>query len=270
MNTDELIAATEAYVSAKDAHDLDAVIDAYAPSGSYRSAAFGEPVSGHEELRQFYGSLFRALPDYTGDFDGIAYGDNTAVAWGRFRGTTAGDFLGLGVKAGRTIEVPATFVCQFNDGRLQSEVGYFDGATFAGQLGIRLEALRPTIASTFIPRYEAFWAAPDPGLLHAAGTEDIRSTWVGRRERIVGISAYEDHIRQFVAPFSSMAVRAIDFLAEGDVLFIEFEATCVVEGRTVRFTGLDRFRFRDGLVSDGVTLYDDSALKEVLESATAT
>ncbi len=264
MKREELVAAAEVYAAAKNAHDLDAVVEAYAPSGFYRSAGFGEPVRGHAALRQFYGSLFSGLPDYKGEFDGVAYGEDTAVAWGRFRGTTAGDFLNLGVKPGRAINVPVMFVCTFSDGKLLSDVGYFDSATLAEQLGIRLEALRPTIAATFVPRYEAYWSAPDPDLLPRGSSEDMCSTWVGRPERIVGLGAYQNHLRKFIEPISEMSVKAVDFLAEGDVIFIEFEATCTVDGQRVQFTGLDRFRFRDGLVCDGLTMYDETALKEAI------
>jgi steroid delta-isomerase-like uncharacterized protein len=269
MNREAIVAATEAYAASKNAHDVGTVVEAYAPNGFYLSAAFGEPVRGREKLTDFYRSLFSALPDYEGDFDEISYGENTAVAWGCFRGTTADDFFGVKVESGRAVEVPVCFVCTFADDGIQSEVGYFDAATLAQQLGIRLEALRPSIAATFIARYEAFWAAPDPELVPQGGTPDIRSTWVGRSQPIVGIAAYQEHVRQLIAPMSEMSVKALDFLAEGDVIFIEFEASCLIADRRVRFRGLDRFRLRDGVVSDGLTMYDPTDLQEAIAAGEA-
>ncbi|MEV6139448.1 nuclear transport factor 2 family protein [Nocardia sp. NPDC051990] len=267
MNHSELVAATAAYAAAKNAHDADAVAAAYAPDGVYQSVGFGEPVQGHEPLKGFYQALFTALPNYHGEFEGIAYGENTAVAWGRFGGTIAADFLGLGAHVGRVVDIPVTFVCTFrDDGLLISDVGYFDVATFCEQTGIRLAAVRPTIGGGFIPGYEAFWAAPDPDLVPQIGTEDLRSTWVGQPAEIVGISAYQEHIRAMTKLIPGLKVEVVDFLAEDDTVFIEFVATGTVGGQPVRFKGLDRFRFRDGRVCDGVTMYDDSVLRRALEA----
>ncbi|MUL66389.1 hypothetical protein BOO86_18090 [Mycobacterium sp. CBMA 234] len=265
MNQADLVTATEAYAAAKNAHDADAVAAAYASDGVYRSIGFGEPIQGHEALKGFYQALFTALPDYHGEFEGIAYGTDTAVAWGRFRGTIAADFLGLGAKIGRPVDIPVTFVCTFRDGLLVSDVGYFDVATFCEQTGIRLASLRPTIGGGFIPGYKAFWAAPDPDLVPQIGTEDLRSTWVGRPGEIVGINEYQDHIRDTTELIAGVQVEVIDFLAEDDVVFIEFVATGTVNGQPVRFTGLDRFHFRDGRVCDGLTMYDDSVIRRALE-----
>lgn len=268
MNHHDLETATAAYAAAKNAHDVDAVVAAYAPDGVYRSIGFGEPVQGHEALKDFYAALFTALPDYHGEFEGITYSENNAVAWGRFGGTIAADFLGLGAKIGRRVDIPVTFVCTFRDGLLTSDVGYFDVATFCEQTGIRLAALRPTIGGGFIPGYEAFWAAPNPDVVPQIGTEDLRSNWIGRPTEIVGINEYQEHIRTLTKEIPGLTVEVVDFLAEDDVVFIEFVAGGTVNGKPVHFKGLDRFRFRDGRVCDGLTMYNDSVLRRAAEANT--
>lgn len=96
MNRDELVTALNAYAAAKQARDLDATTEMFHEDGTYQSIAFGPVVRGKPALTEFFGSLFDAVPDYYGAYEGIAYSDDTAVVWGHWGGTIAGDFLGLG------------------------------------------------------------------------------------------------------------------------------------------------------------------------------
>jgi steroid delta-isomerase-like uncharacterized protein len=149
MNRDELVAALDGYAAAKQARDLDATMAMFHEDGTYQSIGFGPVVRGKAALAEFFGSLFEAVPDYYGAYEGIAYSDDTAVVWGHWGGTIAGDFLGLGTVPGRRLEIPVTFVCTFRDGLLVREVGYFDAATFAEQAGTRLSGLRPRSDAEF-------------------------------------------------------------------------------------------------------------------------
>src|SRR5690348_16232198 len=83
------------YAEAKNRHDVDAVVAAYTPDGSYRDSGVGRPISGQDQLRAFYQAVFRSIPDYHGQFDGVAFAENTAVVWGRMTGTVSDDLLGL-------------------------------------------------------------------------------------------------------------------------------------------------------------------------------
>lgn len=143
MTHDEIVDVLTRYADAKNRHDLDVILSLCAPDCYYENVPLGNRIQGVDTLRVFYTALFDALPDYFGEFDGTAYNEDSAVVWGRFGGTLSGRFLGLEVEAGRRIAIPVTFVCTFRDGLLVGELGYFDAATLAEQVGLPIEALRP-------------------------------------------------------------------------------------------------------------------------------
>jgi steroid delta-isomerase-like uncharacterized protein len=142
MTHDELTKAFEAYVDAKSRHDLDAIVDLCTEDSFYESAGVGAPPTvGKEALREYYDAFFASLPDYHAEFDGVAYGEDTAVVWGHFGGTTTDSLLGMPVEPGRELRVPVTFVCTFRDGLLAGDRGYFDLVTICRQSGIPLDVL---------------------------------------------------------------------------------------------------------------------------------
>ena len=163
MNRDEIERALNAYSDAKNRHDLDAAVAAFTDDGYYESKCFGGRVQGREALRKFYGDLFASLPDYFGSFDGVAYGDDSAVVWGRFGGTLGDTFMGMPVERGRKLDIPVTFVCTFRDGKLVGDVGYFDAQTLLTQAGLGPTASRSSDADSaadFVARFKSFWAKP--------------------------------------------------------------------------------------------------------------
>ncbi|MDD7812265.1 nuclear transport factor 2 family protein [Mycobacterium sp. CSUR Q5927] len=124
------------YAEAKNRHDVDAIVAAYAPDGSYQDSGVRRPVTGRAQLRTFYAAFFESVPDYQGRFDGTAFGDDTAVVWGRMTGTVGDDLLGLATNSGSRIDVPVTFVCTFRGGQLISDCGYFDTRLLHHQVGL--------------------------------------------------------------------------------------------------------------------------------------
>ena len=142
MTTAEMDRVLDAYAEAKNRQDVEGLLDQCHDDCSYESVGLGPAIEGKDALREFYSALFSALPDYRGEFAGRAHGEDSAVVWGHFSGTVKGDFGGLPA-TGRRIDVPVAFVCGFRDGKLVSDVGYFDVATLCEQAGLPLDALRP-------------------------------------------------------------------------------------------------------------------------------
>jgi steroid delta-isomerase-like uncharacterized protein len=139
MTSDQLKQVLDRYADAKSRHAPEEIVDLLTEDSVYEDKAFGTTVEGKEALREWYTRLFKDLPDYFGEFDGAAYGDNTAVVWGRWGGTLREELMGVKVEAGRRLEVPVTFVCIFReDGLLERDTGYFDSATLRQQAGIAL------------------------------------------------------------------------------------------------------------------------------------
>ncbi|MEB3033296.1 nuclear transport factor 2 family protein [[Mycobacterium] nativiensis] len=135
--TTALRAALRNYAEAKNRHDVEAILAAYAPDGRYQDSGVRQPITGRTQLRTFYTAFFESVPDYRGAFDGTAFGQDTAVVWGRMTGTTKTDLLGLPVRPGSRFDVPVTFVCTFRGGQLISDVGYFDTRILHRQVGRR-------------------------------------------------------------------------------------------------------------------------------------
>lgn len=262
MNHDELVTAMTTYAAAKQARDLDATVAMLDEECTYESIGFGPVVRGRTQLTEFFGSLFEAVPDYYGDFDGISYSADTAVAWGRWGGTIAGDFLGLGTVAGRTLELPVTFICTFRDGLLIKEVGYFDAATFAEQAGIRLSAIRPGPGSEFARVYTSFWQSPDRTVVPSVITEDIRANWPGAGGIGSGVAHYLRQIDRVLTAVPDIKLEVIDAMAEGETAFLEFRAYGTVDGQSVEFFGIDRFKVRpDGRVYDSKVCFDPAVIQ---------
>ncbi|HYZ66965.1 MAG TPA: nuclear transport factor 2 family protein, partial [Mycobacterium sp.] len=185
------------YADAKNRHDVDALVAAYAADGRYEGSGIREPVTGHAQLRKFYAALFHSLPDYHGHFDGTAIGDNTAVAWGRMGGTVGEDLFGLPATPGNRIDVPVTFVCTFRDGLLTSDCGYLDTRILQEQAGVGDAGTGPATpaaaaaAEYFIDGWARFWAAlTDTDKVRDLITTDVALHWPGVTEPLRGADAY--------------------------------------------------------------------------------
>jgi steroid delta-isomerase-like uncharacterized protein len=141
MSKAQMQSVLHRYAEAKNEHDIEAALMCCTDDSIYENVPQGLEVKGKEALAQFYGGFFAAFPDYAGDFDGEAYGDETAVVWGRMSGTSAGEFMGVEAK-GQAFDVPVCFVITFSDGLISSDRGFFDLATLCGQLGVPIDAVR--------------------------------------------------------------------------------------------------------------------------------
>jgi steroid delta-isomerase-like uncharacterized protein len=265
MNKKELEAAVTRYAAAKQSHDLDATVDMCAEDCTYQSIGFGPVVRGKDELREFFGSLFEAIPDYSGDFEGTAYSEDSAVVWGRWGGTIASDFLGLGTVKGNTLDIPVAFHCTFRDGLLVKEVGYFDTALFCEQAGIKLSTVRPGNGSVFAGVYEQFWQAPDRNIVPTVITEDIAANWPGPLGIGSGVKHYLKQIDRILTVMPDIKLEVIDYLAEGETAFLEFRAYGTVNEQSVEFFGIDRFKVaEDGRVYDSKVCFDPAVLQNAV------
>jgi steroid delta-isomerase-like uncharacterized protein len=128
--------AARSYFEAISARDADAMaahwhaegIDDLVPVGILR---------GPDEIRRFLAESFGAVPDAETVVEGIvADGRNVVVRW-RMTGTFAGGpFQGI-EPTGKRIEMRGCDVFRFTeDGKLDTNTIYYDGAEFARQLGM--------------------------------------------------------------------------------------------------------------------------------------
>jgi steroid delta-isomerase-like uncharacterized protein len=260
MDHQQIEDALNNYAEAKNRHDVDAILAAYADDGYYESVGLGGRIQGKEALRSFYTSLFEALPDYYGRFDATAFGTDAAVVWGRFGGTLSGRFMGLRVEPGRTIEIPVSFVCVFREGLLLSDRGYFDVATMCAQAGLPLATLHG--APEFVDRFRSFWAAPAGTRVPDLIAPEAVVYWPGA-EPMSG-ETYAARMDTMLQLVPGMTLEVVDHALTDDLLFIFWRAHVTLGERALDWTGVDRFRLRDGRAIEEVVTFDTQLLRDAL------
>ena len=115
--------------------DPDGIVATGAPEYVDDFVAVGE-IRGHDAIRAFFRDLFAAFPDFTITVDRIVADDTAAVVQWHVAGTfTGGPFQGI-APTGRPVEIRGVDVMEIADGLVQHNTIYYDGATFARQIGL--------------------------------------------------------------------------------------------------------------------------------------
>ncbi len=91
---------------------------------------------GREELREFFASMFAAMPDARTTVTRLIAGEQScAVEW-RIEGTFDGaQYMGI-EPTGKHVEIRGFDLIEVEDDELVSNTAYFDGAAFARQIGM--------------------------------------------------------------------------------------------------------------------------------------
>ncbi len=125
----------KAYFVALSRHDLDAaegwwhddIAEDFTPIGEFH---------GKAALRAYFAEMFAAAPDFALEVIRIVGDETTAVVQWRATGTfTGAPFQGI-LATGRAIEIRGVDVMQVRDGKVQANTIYYDGLTFARQIGL--------------------------------------------------------------------------------------------------------------------------------------
>ena len=123
------------YFEAMDRRDVDAMIEHWHEDGVEDVVPLGL-VRGHDERRDFYRSMFAAMPDARTTVTNLVAGEQTcAVEW-RTEGTFSGEpFTGI-EPTGKRVEIRGMDFIELEDDKIVSLTGYFDGAAYARQIGM--------------------------------------------------------------------------------------------------------------------------------------
>jgi steroid delta-isomerase-like uncharacterized protein len=123
-----LLTQAERFFTALNAHDLDEVVAAIAPSANILTP-IGSFVGG-EAYRDWMMMHFRAMPDFTHEIRGMATESNQTLAFElHATGTMIGPLTMPGgdlPPTGRTIDISASDFWQFEDGLIVEYHLYFD------------------------------------------------------------------------------------------------------------------------------------------------
>ena len=115
--------------------------DAAAMAGHWREDGVEDVVPvgvirGRDELRDFFASMFAAMPDGRTTVTRLIAGEQScAVEW-RIEGTFDGaPYMGI-EPTGKHIEIRGFDLFELEDGEIVSNTAYFDGASYARQIGM--------------------------------------------------------------------------------------------------------------------------------------
>ena len=123
------------YFEAMGAQDLDAAVALWEPGGVERIVG-GPELIAPQGIRQYFGELFAAFPDFGFEVLEAAAGeDRVAVRW-RARGPFAGPGRFQGFEPnGARVEIEGCDVVTVADGRISHNDAYLDSGDVARQLG---------------------------------------------------------------------------------------------------------------------------------------
>ncbi|MCB0876056.1 MAG: ester cyclase [Solirubrobacterales bacterium] len=127
--------AARAYLEAIDAHDLDAAAALWRPGSIDRIVGMAE-FTVPDGMREWFGTLFAAFPDFRIEVLSITAQKRNAAARYRVTGTFDGTakFEGL-TPNGAAVDIEGFDLFTVEDGLIVDNRGYLNGADLARQLG---------------------------------------------------------------------------------------------------------------------------------------
>ncbi len=135
MNPKQVV---ESWIAAFNRQDADALAALYAEEATNFQVAF-EPVVGRDAIRQMFAEGFAGFPDMGFEVENLLEDGEWAVLEWKGWGTHLGAFDGH-APSGKDFKLRGCGFFQVRDGLIQYQRGYFDRATWFGQIGLPLEA----------------------------------------------------------------------------------------------------------------------------------
>ena len=115
--------------------DLDTLSEFHTDETVDDFVAIGE-IRGKTSIRRFFEQLFGAFPDFEMTADRIVTDRSTAVVQWHATGTfSGGKYQGI-EPTGKHVETRGVDVMEITDGRVVHDTIYYDGASFARQIGL--------------------------------------------------------------------------------------------------------------------------------------
>jgi len=132
LDTEQVV---RSYFDAIAKRDLDAMVAVWRPGSTDNLVGMAE-LSVPAGLREYFGGLFKACPDFALEVvDIVTEGDKSAVRWratGKFDGT--GTFEGL-APGGQSVDITGFDLLTVRDGLIVRNEAYVNGMELARQLG---------------------------------------------------------------------------------------------------------------------------------------
>ena len=127
----------QAWVAAYNQRDAHAAAELYHEDATNFQVALGDPTVGRQAILEGLLSFFHAFPDnFTRPENLFKDGEWAMLEWFG-GGTWRGEFAGMAPN-GRSFTLRGCGFFHITGGKIRSQRGYFDKATWFGQLGIPL------------------------------------------------------------------------------------------------------------------------------------
>jgi len=135
VDTETPRAVVTEYFDAITAQDLDRAVATWKPGSQDRLYGFADMVAP-DGIRDYFGSLFAAVPDFRLEVQTMVAEDNQVAVHWRASGTFDGDrkFQGLAPN-GRRVELRGLDLLTVEDGKIVANDAYTNGMEFARQVG---------------------------------------------------------------------------------------------------------------------------------------
>ncbi|HEY6751418.1 MAG TPA: ester cyclase [Rubrobacteraceae bacterium] len=125
------------WVAAFNQRNAHAAVQLYHEDATNFQVALGDPTVGREAILDDLLSFFHAFPDNFTDVENLFEEGEWAILEWFGGGTWRGEFAGMSPN-GRSFKLHGCGFFYITDGRIRFQRGYFDKATWFGQLGIPL------------------------------------------------------------------------------------------------------------------------------------
>ena len=145
MTPNDMLAIHRRHRAAEDARDFAAVMETLTPDCFLEHVSLALRSEGKSDATRAYEEWFTAFPDLGPIPEGIAFGDDTLVAYGQLHGTMQGPWLSF-EPTQREFTVPLVNIVPFKDGLMHGERIFYDAAMFCEQVGLDLHKLRTAAA----------------------------------------------------------------------------------------------------------------------------
>src|SRR6476620_11365097 len=120
MKPEEMLYVYRRHRAAEDARDFPAVMETLTDDCFLEHVSLKLRSEGKADATRAYEEWFNAFPDLGPIPEGIAYGEDVLVAYGKLHGTMQGPWLGL-APTGREYTIPLVNIVPFRDGLMQGE-----------------------------------------------------------------------------------------------------------------------------------------------------
>lgn len=111
----------------------------------------------------------------------------------------------------------------------------------------------------FFERFKSFWAAPTGARVAELIAPNATIHFAG--QGTFSGTEYIDVMAGLLDSFEGLEVVPVDCAGNGEVLYIHWRTSAIINGNRVEYPGVDRFRIVDGMAVEEYIIYDTAVLQ---------